>query len=101
MSSNFLEAANDFKNREKKHFVTIQNKTVEVTLEQKLEVMKHGEHRFCWQGDNFVLIPKPVAFAGVKYAQWQDVEENGYSFVDDHMYWPAERGQQGKDFRYE
>ena len=100
MSSNFLEAANNFKNREKKHFVTIQNKTVEVTLEQKLEVMKHGEHRFHWQGDRFVLIPRPT-YAGTKYAQWQDVEENGYSFVDDHMYWPAERGQRGKDFRYE
>ena len=100
MSSNFFEAAKNWKTQEKKHFVTIQGKTVEVTLEQKLEVMKHGEHRFHWQGDRFVLIPRPT-YAGTKYAQWQDVEENGYSFVDDHMYWPAERGQRGKDFRYE
>ena len=100
MSSNFFEAAKNWKTQEKKHFVTIQGKTVEVTLEQKLQVMKHGEHRFCWQGEQFVLIPQPI-HPGITYAQWQDVEENGYSFVDGHMYWPAERGQRGKDFRYE
>ena len=100
MSSNFFEAAKNWKTQEKKHFVTIQGKTVEVTLDQKLEVMKHGEHRFCWQGDQFILIPRPT-YTGITYAQWQDVEENGYSFVDGHMYWPAERGQRGKDFRYE
>ena len=38
----------DFKPQEKKHLVTIQGEVVEVSLQQKLEIMRNGE-------DDYVL----------------------------------------------
>jgi hypothetical protein len=39
----FFEALDNFKNKKpKKHFVTVEGQTVEVSLEKKLEIQKTG-----------------------------------------------------------
>ena len=50
--------------KKKVHTVTIQGKTIEVSLEKRLEILKatHGEDGFILDGDK--IIPKPVEKKG-------------------------------------
>ena len=61
----------------KKHFVTIQGKTVEVSLQKSIEVIQHGENSYMWKGDEFVLKPKPL-----------QKDDRGYDFLDGDIHWP-------------
>ena len=70
----------------KKHHVTIQGKTVEVSLEKSIEVRKHGEDAYMWKGDQFVLKPK----TSIK-TTWRVLkkDERGYDFLDGDIHWPT------------
>lgn len=48
--SELFEALKNFQNKPKKHFVTIQNETIEVTLEKKIEIIRHGENNYVIKG---------------------------------------------------
>jgi hypothetical protein len=70
---------------EKKHLVTIQGKTVEVSLERSLEVIKHGADAYMWKGDEFVLKPKSTFKTTYRTLQKND---RGYDFLDGDIHWP-------------
>ena len=91
----FFEAmANLPKKKDKVHTVTIQGQSIVVTLEKKLEVMKHGESEYIWKSPTeFVLRPKPKK--KTSYPVLVDVEK-GYHFQDNDIHWPKEIGEKGK-----
>ena len=70
---------------EKKHYVTIQGKKVEVSLKKSLEVMMHGEDAYIWKGDQFVLKPKPKIKTTYRILK---KDEKGYDFIDNDIHWP-------------
>ena len=70
---------------DKKFFVTIEDKEVEVSLAKKLEVMKHGEGAYMWKGDTFVLKPKPKIKTTYRTLQ---KDKQGYDFVNGDIHWP-------------
>ena len=69
----------------KKHFVTIQGKTVEVSLQKSLEVLRHGADAYIWQGNEFVLKPKPKTKTTYRTLQ---KDTRGYDFLDGDIHWP-------------
>ena len=69
----------------KKHFVTIQGKTVEVSLKRSLEVLRHGADAYIWQGNEFVLKPKPKTKTTYRTLQ---KDTRGYDFLDGDIHWP-------------
>tara|TARA_R110000737_G_scaffold3093_1_gene10771 strand:- start:1116 stop:1418 length:303 start_codon:yes stop_codon:yes gene_type:complete len=69
----------------KKHFVIIQGKTVEVSLQKSIEVIQHGENSYMWKGDEFVLKPKPTIKTTYRTLQKDD---RGYDFLDGDIHWP-------------
>ena len=91
----FFEAmANLQKKKDKVHTVTIQGQSVVVTLEKKLEVMKHGESAYMWKSETeFVLKPRPKSKTA--YPVLVDVAK-GYHFQDNDIHWPNEIGEKGK-----
>ena len=90
----FFEALNRMSAiKEKKHYVTIQGQTVEVSLQKKLEILKHGEENFLLKGNGIELKPEPkikTAYPVLKEA------EKGYHFIDDDIHWPNKIGKGGK-----
>ena len=69
----------------KKHFVNIDGVDIEVTLQKKLEIMRHGEDKFVIKGNEIVLKPKPKAkttYPILKQAK------KGYSFEQGDIHWP-------------
>ena len=70
---------------EKKHFVTIQGKTVQVSLKKSLEVIQHGADAYIWQGNDFVLKPKPKYKTTYRTLQ---KDTRGYDFLDGDIHWP-------------
>lgn len=91
----FFEAmANLPKKKDKVHTVTIQGQSIVVTLEKKLEVMKHGESEYMWKTPTeFVLKPRPKS--KTSYPVLVDVAK-GYHFQDNDIHWPKEIGEKGK-----
>ena len=77
----------------KKHFVTIQGKTVEVSLETSLAVNKHGTEAYMWKGDKFVLKPKPKFKTTYRTLQ---KDARGYDFLDGDIHWPNKIEQGGE-----
>ena len=90
----FFEALNEtsFVN-DKKHFVTIQGQTKEVSLQKKLEILKHGEENFLLKENEIKLKPKPKLKTA--YPVLQKVEK-GYHFIDDDIHWPSNIGEGGR-----
>jgi hypothetical protein len=77
----------------KKHFVTIQGQAKEVSLQKKLEILKHGEENFLLNGNEIELKPKPklkTAYPVLK------AMEKGYHFIDGDIHWPNSIGEGGK-----
>ena len=68
-----------------KHFVTIQGKTVEVSLETSLAVNKHGTEAYMWKGDKFVLKPKPKFKTTYRTLQ---KDARGYDFLEGDIHGP-------------
>jgi hypothetical protein len=88
--SEFLKALQGRPKREqKKHFVIIQDKQYEVSLEKKLEMMRHGEENYTVKtgqfGTEFVLKPKPKA--KTRYSVLKKAVK-GYSFEQGDIHWP-------------
>lgn len=99
MSSDFWNQIKVQPNNSKKHTVTISGTTMEVDLATKIEIQTLGEHRFML--DKGKIMRKPVKLSqGVVYPRWQPTN-NGYDFVDGHMFWPSNRITNGKNFSYD
>ena len=88
--SELLKALQNLKPvEEKKHFVTIQGKQYQVSLQKKLEILKTGEENYIIKptksGTEIVIrpIPKPkTRYSVLKKAQ------KGYSFEQGDIHWP-------------
>jgi len=83
----FFEARDNFKTKNKKHFVTIDGKTVEVSLEQKIEILQSGES--AWKWENNEIVKKPQKKLGRYYTELTKTDK-GYHFIDSDPYWPSE-----------
>ena len=78
---------------EKKHFVTIDGKKLQVPLKKKLEIQQHGEEKPAKFGPEIVLRPKPKKKTRFPVLQ---KAEKGYTFEDNDIHWPngvAEGGE--------
>jgi len=60
----------------KKHMVTIQGKTIEVSLEKKLEILRTGEDRFMLDGTTIKL--KPVKKTKRRFPVLKDLDGDPY-----------------------
>ncbi len=70
---------------EKKHFVTIEGKKIEVSLAQKLKIMQHPEEDYMLKGEEIVLKPKPKP--KTRYPILKKATK-GYVFQDGDIHWP-------------
>ena len=59
MSAIFKALANLPKREPKKHFVTVDGKEIEVALEKKLEMIRHGFDQYMMEDGKIVLKPVP------------------------------------------
>lgn len=84
--------------QEKKHFATIQGVEKEVSLQKKLEILKHGEENYMLKGNDIVLKPKPKL--KTQYPILKDVEK-GYHFFDNDIHWPNKVSEGGKSWLIE
>jgi hypothetical protein len=83
-----IETLKNFKPRPKKiHTVTVQGKTVEVSLERWKEIMLSGEDAWQWEGDNIVKKPTPKIKKGYPMLKRAD---KGYAFYEGNPYWPTD-----------
>ena len=86
--SDFLKELNaiNVTQKPKVHTVNIQGQNIVVTLEKKLEVMKHGADAYMWKSPTeFVLKPKPIAKASYPVLK---KTSKGYLFKDNDIHWP-------------
>ena len=93
----FFEALDNFKHKEpKKHFVTVEGKTVEVSLEKKLEIMKSGIGAWTIQkvSDGIVFVKKPVVPKEQRQTELTQAE-NGITFYEHNPFWPMGTGNKG------
>ena len=98
MSAIFKALANLPKREPKKHFVTVDGKEIEVALEKKLEMMRHGFDQYMMEDGKNVL--KPVPKIKSKFKKLVDVDK-GYHFIDDDIHWPEKIDKGGKAWRIE
>ena len=98
MSAIFKALANLPKREPKKHFVTVDEKEIEVAMEKKLEMMRHGFDQYMMEDGKIVL--KPVPKIKSKFKKLVDVDK-GYHFIDDDIHWPEKIDKGGKAWRIE
>ena len=86
--SEIFKALESYKPPKKKvHTVTINGQSVVVTLEKKLEVMRHGEDAYMWKtATEFVLKPPPKILP--QYKTLKKTEEKGYEFYNNDPFYP-------------
>ena len=80
--------------KKKVHVVTVQGQSLVVSLEKKLEVMKHGEDAYMWKSPTeIVLKPRPK-----KKAQYPTLEkaERGIVFEQNDIHWPTTVAEGGE-----
>jgi len=85
--SAFIEAFEQFQKKstaKKIHTVIIQDKTIEVDLVKKLEIMRAGEDKYMLQGNNIVLKPTPKTNRTFPELR---TDKNGYDFYNHNPYW--------------
>tara|TARA_B100001059_G_C17476879_1_gene399763 strand:- start:134 stop:436 length:303 start_codon:yes stop_codon:yes gene_type:complete len=82
----------------KKHFVMIDGNEIEVTLEKKLEIMRHGEDKYMVEDSKVVL--KPIPKIKSKFKKLIE-SEKGYYFVDNNIHWPEKVAEGGKTWQIE
>jgi len=68
----------------KKHFVTIDGKKIEVTLERKQEIMKLGEDAYMLNPD---IVLRPVPKPKTRYTVLKRADK-GYTFEQGDIHWP-------------
>lgn len=80
--------------KKKRHMVTVDGQSIEVTLQKKLEIMRSGESAFMLKDGNIVLRPKKRTKVKCKVLVKADV---GAHFYEGDPYWikdVAEKGYQ-------
>ena len=77
---------------EKKHTVTVQGKIIEVTLQKKLEILKHGEEKYIMKQGEVVL--KPVVKAKIRFNKLVKGGK-GHKFVDENPFWIDGQAEEG------
>ena len=86
MSDSLLDAIRNLPPvREKKHFVMIQGKKCEVSLQKKLEIIKQGEENYAWTKFGPALRTKQKR--KTQYSVLQS-STRGYSFEQGDIHWP-------------
>jgi hypothetical protein len=86
------------KREPKKHFVMIDGNEIEVTLEKKLEIMRHGEDKYMIKDSKIVIKAIPKIKSKFKKLF---VSEKGYHFVDNDTHWPEKVAEGGKTWQIE
>lgn len=91
----FFEAFNKFKNKnEKKHFVTVDKQQVEVSLQQKLDILKAGEENyFCQRGPNGAVICRRPIVPKEQQQTQLTATSNGIKFYQGNPFWPTNEGK--------
>ena len=85
--SELLKALQGLPAQDKKvHTVTIQGQSLVVSLEKKLEVMKHGEDAYMWQSPTDIVL-KPKRKPTATYPVLRKVKK-GYIFEQGDIHWP-------------
>ena len=85
--SELLKALQALPPRGKKvHTVTIQGQSLVVSLEKKLEVMKHGEDAYMWKSPTEIML-KPKPKPQLQYSVLKKTER-GFVFQDGDIHWP-------------
>jgi len=93
----FFEALDNFKKEKpKKHFVTVEGQTVEVSLEKKLEIIKAGIGAWNIQkvSDGIVFVKKPVVPKEQRQTELTQ-SEKGTTFYEHNPFWPMGRDSKG------
>ena len=93
----FFEALDNFKNKEtKKHTVVIQGESVEVSLEQKLEIQQLGENAWMLQKGptGMMVCRKPIVPKEQRQTELTQAE-NGITFYEHNPFWPMGTGNKG------
>ena len=114
MSSNFFEAAKNFKRHNKKRYfleygkdgtctnITLTEPTesfMEIDLETTLRIQSTLSMYFVKDGK--ISKKERKTISSIKYPQWRE-KENGYVCQDDNMFWPTHSVVSGgKGFVYE
>ena len=83
----------------KKHFVTIEGKEFEVSLQKKLEIIQHGEESYTIE-DGQVVKKKPRAIKS-KYRKLLKTEGKGYHLYDGDAHWPEKVAEGGLTWQIE
>ena len=95
----FFEALENIKPKKKVHTVTIQGQSVVVTLEKKLEVMKHGEDAYEWK-TNTEFVRKKRLPAEQRQPTLHSAEV-GYHFYNGDPFWVEKHNRGGFEWRIE
>ena len=90
----FFEALENFKPQKRKpHTVTIQGQSIVVTLEKKLEVMKHGEDAYMWKTNMEFVRKKRIP---VEQRQpLMHKADKGYTFYKKNPFWVKNIDKEG------
>ena len=96
-----FEALDNFKNKEtKKHTVVIQGESVEVSLEQKLEIQQSGENAWMLQKGptGMIVCCKPIIPKEQKQTELTQAEK-GMTFYEHNPFWP--KGTDNKGYTWQ
>lgn len=89
----FFNALNKFKKRERKPYtVVIDGKTVEVSHEKSIEILKSGIEKWMLNDDGNI-VKKPIKTINRQFTELVKAEK-GYIFLDRDPFWP-ERVDEG------
>ena len=80
----FFEAMAQLPERNKKHYVKIQGKEIEVSLEKKLQVQRAGEEMFILKGNEIIEKPKTTT---ARQFPTLSPSDNGLVFHAGDPYW--------------
>lgn len=85
--SELLKALKSLPQKPKKvHTVTIEGQSLVVSLERKLEVMKHGEDAYMWKSPTDIVL-KPKRKPRAKYPVLRTAKK-GFIFEQGDIHWP-------------
>jgi hypothetical protein len=85
----FFEAIGKIQPRVKKYWVTIQGRSIEVSLEKKLEILRAGEDRYMLDGETVKL--KPVTKTKRRFPVLKDLDRDPYWIDTEERYtWQIE-----------
>jgi len=86
----------------KKHFVTIQGKQYQVSLQKKLEIQRHGEENYMVKPAKFgpEILLKPVPKPKTRYSVLKKADK-GYTFEQGDIHWPNDVVEGGETWLIE